>query len=112
MFVLQIDQVELWEAQSKNPGPLEFQLSQGSPAFAVELEAQDLVFRMDGGRITNILAHPEEPSHVLNIKRGILSALQVQFVDEHATLEEVTFLFLGLAFFIALIGCVAVFRAQ
>ncbi|KAL9951489.1 hypothetical protein ACROYT_G044158 [Oculina patagonica] len=86
--VLKIDQVELWEAQSKNPGPLEFQLSQGSTAFAEELEAQDLVFRTNVGRITDILAHPEEPSHVLNIKRGILSALQVQFVDDHATLEE------------------------
>lgn len=109
-FVLQIDQVELWEAQSKNPGPLEFQLSQGSTAFAEELEAQDLVFRMDGGRITDILAHPEEPSHVLNIKRGILSALQVQFVDEHATLEEVRCLFLDLALIIALIRCTVVFR--
>lgn len=97
-FVLQIDQVELWEAQSKNPGPLGYQLSQGTTAFAEELQAQDLVFRTNGGLITDVLAHPEDPSHVLNIKRGILSALQVQFVDEHATLEEVrssyrTFLF-------------------
>ncbi|PFX28884.1 Apolipophorin [Stylophora pistillata] len=86
--VLKIDTVELWEAQSKNPGPLDYQISQGSTAFAEELQAQDLVFRMDAGRITEILAHPEEPSHVLNIKRGILSALQVQFVEDHATLEE------------------------
>lgn len=89
LFIFQIDTVELWEAQSKNPGPLDYQISQGSTAFAEELQAQDLVFRMDAGRITNILAHPEEPSHVLNIKRGILSAFQVQFVDDHATLEEV-----------------------
>jgi len=88
-FVLQIDQVELWEAQSKNPGPLGYQLSQGTTAFAEELQAQDLVFRTNGGLITDILAHPEDPSHVLNIKRGILSALQVQFVDEPATLDEV-----------------------
>ena len=65
-------------------------MSQGSTAFAEELEAQDLVFRTDRGRITEILSHPDEPPHVLNIKRGILSALQVQFVDEHATLEEVS----------------------
>lgn len=89
LFIFQIDTVELWEAQSKNPGPLDYQISQGSTAFAEELQAQDLVFRMDAGRITKILAHPEEPSHVLNIKRGILSAFQVQFVDDHATLEEV-----------------------
>lgn len=88
-FVFQIDQVELWEAQSKKPGPLGYQLSQGTTAFAEELQAQDLVFRTNGGLIADILAHPEELSHVLNIKRGILSALQVQFVDEHATLEEV-----------------------
>lgn len=109
LFVLQIDQVELWEAQSKNPDSLEFQLSQGSTAFAEELEAQDLVFRMDGGLITDILAHPEEPSHVLNIKRGILSALQVQFVDEHATLEEVRLLFFCLTLII--VNCVVIFRA-
>lgn len=89
LFIFQIDTVELWEAQSKNPGPLDYQISQGSTAFAEELQAQDLVFRMDAGRITKILAHPEEPSNVLNIKRGILSAFQVQFVDDHATLEEV-----------------------
>ncbi|KAJ7356147.1 hypothetical protein OS493_026530 [Desmophyllum pertusum] len=86
--VLKIDSVELWEAQSKNPGSLEYHISQGSTAFAGELQAQDLVFSTDGGRITGILAHPEDPTHVLNVKRGILSALQVQFVDEHATLEE------------------------
>lgn len=85
----QLDTVELWEAQSKNPGPLKYHVSRGSTAFAEELEAQDLVFRTDRGRITEILAHPEEPPHVLNIKRGILSALQVQFVNEHAVLEEV-----------------------
>lgn len=68
---------------------MRYAISQGSPAFAEELEAQDLVFRTDRGRITEILAHPEEPSHVLNIKRGILSALQVQFVDKRAILEEV-----------------------
>jgi len=90
---LQIDQVELWEAQSKNPGPLGYQLSQGTTAFAEELQAQDLVFKTKGGLITDILAHPEDPSHVLNIKRGILSALQVQFVDQHATLEEVRSLY-------------------
>ena len=68
---------------------MKYHVSRGSTAFAEELEAQDLVFRTDRGRITEILAHPEEPPHVLNIKRGILSALQVQFVNEHAVLEEV-----------------------
>ena len=68
---------------------MKYHVSRGSTAFAEELEAQDLVFRTDRGRITEILAHPEEPPHVLNIKRGILSALQVQFVNERAVLEEV-----------------------
>ena len=86
----QIDSVELWEAQSKNPGPLEYTLSQGSPAFAEELQAHDLVFRTNEGRVTEVLSHPQEPSHVLNVKRGILSAMQVQFVEYHATLEEVS----------------------
>lgn len=99
-FVLQIDQVELWEAQSKNPGPLGYQLSQGTTAFAEELQAQDLVFRTNGGLITDILAHPEDPSHVLNIKRGILSALQVQFVDEPATLDEVRSSYSSVFFFL------------
>lgn len=88
-FPPQINTVELWEAQSKNPGPLKYQLSQGTTAFAGELAAQDLVFRTDRGLITEILADPKEPLHILNIKRGILSALQVQFVDRNVTLVEV-----------------------
>ena len=108
-FSFQIDSVELWEAQSKNPGSLEYHISQGSTAFAGELQAQDLVFSTDGGRITGILAHPEDPTHVLNVKRGILSALQVQFVDEHATLEEVRSSFIKFNNITrALIGCVVV----
>ena len=75
---------------------MKYHVSRGSTAFAEELEAQDLVFRTDRGRITEILAHPEESPHVLNIKRGILSALQVQFVNEHAVLEEVRDWFLPL----------------
>ncbi|XP_068726618.1 uncharacterized protein [Montipora capricornis] len=86
--VLKLDTVELWEAQSKNPGPLRYRLSQGTTAFAEELEARELVFRTDRGLITELLADPREPLNALNVKRGILSALQVQFVDRNVTLVE------------------------
>ena len=58
-----------------------------------EMSAHDLVFRTDKGRIVEVLAHPDEPLHILNAKRGILSMIQLDLeaddVDQ-ITLNEVS----------------------
>ncbi|KAK3755617.1 hypothetical protein QZH41_017617, partial [Actinostola sp. cb2023] len=86
--VLKIDSVELWESQGKNL-PLEFRLSRETAAFARELQTHDLIFRSRNGAIIEVLPAKGESSKILNIKKGILSALQVQFVNiKHSTLSE------------------------
>ena len=63
-----------------------------SPEFAQEMSAHDLVFRTNKGRIVEVLAHPDEPAHILNAKRGILSMIQLDMeaddVDQ-ITIDEV-----------------------
>ncbi|XP_063962637.1 uncharacterized protein LOC129271361 [Lytechinus pictus] len=58
-----------------------------------EMSAHDLVFRTENGRIIEVLAHPDEPLHILNAKRGILSMVQLDLeaddVDQ-ITLNEVS----------------------
>ena len=46
--------------------------------FARELQARDLIFQTSKGRINKLFPAAGEALHVLNIKRGILSTLQLQ----------------------------------
>jgi len=78
--VLKIDSVELWESQGKNV-PLEYKPSRDTLAFARELQAHDLIFKSSNGAIIEVSPSPSETSKILNIKKGILSALQVQFIN-------------------------------
>jgi hypothetical protein len=61
----------------------------GTQAFARELQAHELVFRSRNGAIVEVLSSYEETPQSLNIKKGILSALQVQFTKDHSVLNEV-----------------------
>ena len=64
-----------------------------SPEFAIEMSTYDLVFRTNKGRIIEVLAHPDEPTHILNAKRGILSMLQLDMEAddvEQMTIDEVS----------------------
>ncbi|XP_041474845.1 uncharacterized protein LOC121423559 [Lytechinus variegatus] len=65
----------------------------GNNQLGEEMSAHDLVFRTENGRIIEVLAHPDEPLHILNAKRGILSMVQLDFeaddVDQ-ITLNEVS----------------------
>ncbi|XP_063962648.1 uncharacterized protein LOC129270763 [Lytechinus pictus] len=65
----------------------------GNNRLGEEMSAHDLVFRTKNGRIIEVLAHPDEPLHILNAKRGILSMVQLDFeaddVDQ-ITLNEVS----------------------
>ena len=64
-----------------------------SPELSQEMSAHDVVFRTEKGRIVEVLAHPDEPLHILNKKRGILSMIQLDLeaddVDQ-ITLNEVS----------------------
>ena len=84
----QIDSTELWESQSESK-TLGYTKSEKSPAFAVELEAHELVFSTTNGAITDLLPHAEESTRTLNIKRGILSTLQAKIIRDNATVDEV-----------------------
>lgn len=85
----QIDSVELWEAQGKTV-PLKYKLSRDTSAFARELQAHELFFTSSNGAVVNVSPELGESSKILNIKKGILSALQVQFIkNKQATLKEV-----------------------
>ena len=46
--------------------------------FARELQARDLIFQTAKGKINKLYPDAGEALHVLNIKRGILSTLQLQ----------------------------------
>lgn len=85
---LQIDSTELWESQSQGK-TLDYTKSEKSASFAVELEAHELVFGTRNGVITDLLPHAEEPTRILNIKRGILSTLQAKIIKENRTEDEV-----------------------
>jgi len=82
--VLKIDSVELWEAQGKTV-PLKYQLSRDTSAFARELQAHELLFTSRNGAVEHVSPDMGESSKILNIKKGILSALQVQFVKTKQT---------------------------
>jgi hypothetical protein len=68
---------------------LDFKLSSGSEDLSRELKARDLYFESHEGVITNVQPQPDEPVHVLNMKRGILSSFQLKLVDKDRTLIEV-----------------------
>ncbi|XP_030851735.1 uncharacterized protein LOC583017, partial [Strongylocentrotus purpuratus] len=65
----------------------------GNPQLGDEMSAHDVVYRTDKGRIIEVVAHPDEPIHILNAKRGILSMIQLDLeaddVDQ-ITLNEVS----------------------
>ena len=64
--------------------------SPGSSRFEKALVAEPLVFRAVDGRIVSVRPSVREPRYITNIKRGILSALQVQLTHLTETVQEVT----------------------
>lgn len=59
-----------------------FQPSSNQESFKKALEEHDLFFTEDNGRVMVVSSHVSEPVYVTNIKRGVLSALQLQFTEE------------------------------
>lgn len=73
-FSLQINNAELL-VKSKNTNG--FSRAVESAKFAREVETNNLVFETSDGKIERLYPADSESLHVLNIKRGILSTLQL-----------------------------------
>jgi hypothetical protein len=56
-------------------------------AFSQAMSEHEVVLRMDNGRLVEMFAHQDEPIHILNIKRGIISTLQHDLSNEEMVLE-------------------------
>lgn len=70
--------------------PLVYEISPGSSELRLELLARELYFRSDRGVIGKITPDKGEPTHILNIKRGILSAFQLKMLSKDDTINEVS----------------------
>jgi len=66
--------------------------SQSLAAWETSLLENPLHFSWQDGSIPNICAATDDPAWVLNIKRGILSTLQVSSVETVEAIEEVKLL--------------------
>ncbi|XP_022101695.1 uncharacterized protein LOC110985170 [Acanthaster planci] len=55
--------------------------------FSQAMSEHELVLRMDNGRLVEMYAHEDEPIHILNIKRGIVSTLQHDLREEEIVSE-------------------------
>ena len=85
----QISDVKVMEASPENDKL--FKASRNQESFKKALEDNNLFFTENKGRFEAIHTLWEEPLYVTNVKRGILSALQLQFTEkEHTVLPEVT----------------------
>ncbi|XP_038049527.1 uncharacterized protein LOC119723087 [Patiria miniata] len=57
--------------------------------FSQSMTEHEVVLRMDNGKLVEMYAHQDEPVHILNIKRGIVSMLQHD-LSEETTVSETT----------------------
>lgn len=78
ILLFHLAQIHNPELLVKSKNQQQFQTAEESRKFSRELQAQDLVFQTSKGRISQLFPKPAEALHVLNIKRGILSTLQLQ----------------------------------
>lgn len=88
---LQVKNVRIFEASPN--GEKEFTPSPKQESFKRALEANHLVFTERRGRFVMVLPVKTEPVYITNIKRGILSALQLQFSEKpQEMIHEVLFM--------------------
>ena len=80
---MQINEVEL-KAKSKTQSG--FKTAKETKIFRRELQAQELAFKISNGEIVKLFPSLAETIHAVNIKRGILSTLQLGSLE---TTEEV-----------------------
>jgi len=80
-FSMSLSNTELL-TKSKNQ---DFSRSQDSSKLQRDLEKYELLFTMNGNKIHTVVAHNMEPTNILNMKRGILSTLQVDQANTQET---------------------------
>ncbi|XP_031551894.1 apolipophorins-like [Actinia tenebrosa] len=86
VFHLEVDDVQLSERSSPDA---QFTISKGKKEFVRDLEGNPLTFTSVNGQILDIKTSKAEPVYVTNIKRGMLSALQLEFKEEgESTVKE------------------------
>ncbi|XP_076341847.1 uncharacterized protein LOC143242367 isoform X2 [Tachypleus tridentatus] len=90
-FSLQLRRVSLEQSDPKNPGYR--RIAVGTADFRRELEQNTLRFSFQDGTIDTLCPTENEPTWVLNIKRGVLSAFQTSmndlFTSENTTETDV-----------------------
>lgn len=69
-----------------------FRPSPNEASFKEALEAELLFFTENNGRFVVVSPAKSEPVYVTNIKRGMLSALQLQFTEEQRTVISEVFI--------------------
>ncbi|XP_035698244.1 apolipoprotein B-100-like [Branchiostoma floridae] len=72
-------------------GPLKFRRTRNSEDFSRLMAKYPLYFQMNDGKVEQLVSYENEPLSIVNIKKGILSALQLQSVEpepKEQTLEE------------------------
>ena len=76
---------------------LSYVRSPGEQGLKKALEAERILFEMRKGRISAVFPPTNEPVYVTNIKRGMLSALQLEFIEgPHPSLIEEVCIFVYL----------------
>ena len=82
-FCWQVSDVKLWESSPDDEK--KFKPSPNQESFKRALEENILFFTENNGRFEVVSPQKLEPVYVTNIKRGMLSALQLQFTEENQT---------------------------
>lgn len=77
---MQVTNVRLLEATPDEEA--QFRPSPNEEGFRTAIEADNLFFTESNGRFVTVSPVKTEPLYVTNIKRGILSALQLQFSEK------------------------------
>lgn len=83
-FMMSLSNVELFTKSMEQEA---FTKSVDSGKLQSELEKFNIGFSMSGESISNLYTHPNEPTHILNMKRAIVSSLQ--FDDKQTTETDI-----------------------
>ncbi|XP_066298737.1 uncharacterized protein [Branchiostoma lanceolatum] len=93
---VQVEVPESCELQLRTEGcvleelvrPGQYQKAPNSRQFSLAMSERPLYFRMTRGEVYGVYPSIDEPLQILNIKKGILSSLQVQKVEEPARVHQ------------------------
>ncbi|XP_077982064.1 uncharacterized protein LOC144437068 [Glandiceps talaboti] len=73
---------ELLEQNPESKDSESFRLAPNTREFSREMARNSLKVEVNKGKVTRIQPHVDEPVHILNMKRGIMSTLQLPIDDE------------------------------